>query len=273
MKPPPFAYHRPRTRAEVDGLLAEHGADAKVLAGGQSLLPIMNMRLSAPAHVIDINALEDEPAQPAAGDGTIRFGPLVRQAAAERWPGLRAQAPALAEAIGYTAHPAIRSRGTVVGSIAHADPAAELPAVLLALDGEVRARSAGGSRTIAARDFFVGALETALRPGEWLEEASVPAAPDGTGYAVEEFAYRHGDYAICGVVAAAKRSGEVTLVHFGVAPLAIRTELPDGRPDTIRGARADAELTDDLHATAAYRRRLAEVLGARAAARAAEAAA
>lgn len=272
MKPPPFAYHRPRTRAEVDRLLAEHGADAKVLAGGQSLLPIMNMRLSSPAHVIDINALEDEPSEPAVADGTIRFGPLVRQAAVERWPELSARAPALAEAIAFTAHPAIRSRGTLVGSIAHADPAAELPAVLLALDGTVRARSAEGKREIPARDFFVGALETALRPGEWLEDASLPAAADGAGYAVEEFAYRHGDYAICGVVAVARPTGEVTLVHFGVAPLAIRSELPDGRAETIREALAGAELNDDLHATEAYRRRLAEVLGARAAARAVEAA-
>jgi aerobic carbon-monoxide dehydrogenase medium subunit len=272
MKPPPFAYHRPTTRAAVDRLLAEHGHEAKILAGGQSLIPILNMRLSAPAHVIDINALEDEPSQPVLADGVVRFGPLVRQAAVERWPELATHAPALQEAIAYTAHPAIRSRGTVVGSIAHADPAAELPAVLHALDGEVKARSVDGTRSIPAREFFVGALETALRPNEWLEEASLPALRDGTGYAVEEFAYRHGDYAICGVVAVAKRSGEVTLVHFGVSPLAIRTELPDGRAETIREALADVEMNEDLHATAAYRRRLAEVLGARAAARAAEAA-
>jgi CO/xanthine dehydrogenase FAD-binding subunit len=272
MKPPPFAYHRPRTRAEVDRLLAEHGDEAKILAGGQSLLPIMNMRLSAPEHVIDINALEDEPSEPQLDDGVVRFGPLVRQAALERWAHLETNVPALKEAIAYTAHPAIRSRGTVVGSIAHADPAAELPAAVLALDGEVKARSAGGTRSIPARDFFLGALETALEATEWVEEVAVPTAQNGFGYAVEEFAYRHGDYAICGVVAVAKRSGETTLVHFGVSPLAIRTKLPDGRAETIREALADAEMSDDLHATAAYRRRLAEVLGARAAARAAEAA-
>jgi carbon-monoxide dehydrogenase medium subunit len=269
MKPPPFAYHRPRTRAEVDRLLAEHGPEAKVLAGGQSLLPIMNMRLSAPAHVIDINALEGEPSQPALDDGVIRFGPLVRQAAAERWPERPA---ALSEAIAYTAHPAIRSRGTIAGSIAHADPAAELPALLQALDGEVRARSADGARTIAAREFFVGALETSLRPDEWVDEVALPLPGPGTGCAVEEFAYRHGDYAICGVVAVARRGQGVTLVHFGVAPYAVRTELPDGAAETIREALADVEMSDDLHATAAYRRHLAEVLGARAAARAMEAA-
>ena len=174
MKPPPFAYHRPRTRAEVDHLLAEHGDEAKILAGGQSLLPIMNMRLSAPEHVIDINALEDEPSEPQLDDGVVRFGPLVRQAALERWADLESSVPALKEAIAYTAHPAIRSRGTVVGSIAHADPAAELPAALLALDGEVKARSAGGTREIPARDFFLGALETALEPTEWVEEVVVP---------------------------------------------------------------------------------------------------
>ena len=157
----------------------------------------------------------------------------------------------------------------MVGSIAHADPAAELPAVLLALDGEVKARSAAGTRAIPARDFFLGALETALEPTEWLEEVALPQAPGGT--AVEEFAYRRGDYAICGVVAVAKRTGETTLVHFGVSPLAIRTQLPDGRAETIREALADFEMTDDLHATAAYRRRLAEVLGVRAAARARQA--
>jgi aerobic carbon-monoxide dehydrogenase medium subunit len=269
MKPPPFAYHRPRTRAEVDRLLAEHGDEAKILAGGQSLLPIMNMRLSAPEHVIDINALEDEPSQPRLDDGVARFGPLVRQAAAGRWADT-VDFPALKEALAYTAHPAIRSRGTVVGSIAHADPAAELPAVLLALDGEVKARSAHGTRTIPARDFFLGALETALRPDEWLEEVALPNARDGT--AVEEFAYRHGDYAICGVVAVTERAGATTLVHFGVGPLPIRTELPDGRAETIREALADVEMTGDLHATAAYRRQLAEVLGARAAARAGQAA-
>jgi aerobic carbon-monoxide dehydrogenase medium subunit len=264
VKPPPFAYHRPRTRAEVDSLLAEHGSEAKILAGGQSLLPIMNMRLSAPAHVIDINALEDEPSQPVADDGVVRFGPLVRQAAAERWPE---RPPVLAETLAYTAHPAIRSRGTIVGSVAHADPAAELPALVQALDGEVRARSADGTRTIAARDFFLGALETALAPNEWLDEVALPLRTEGC--AVEEFAYRHGDYAICGVVAVAQAGGGVTLTYFGVAEQAVRSELPDGRPETIRDALAGVEMSDDLHATQAYRRHLATVLGARAAQRAA----
>jgi CO/xanthine dehydrogenase FAD-binding subunit len=266
MKPPPFAYHRPRTRAEVDRLLAEHGHEAKVLAGGQSLLPIMNMRLSAPAHVIDINGLDDEPSTPAVADGVVRFGPLVRQAAVERWAGLATHAPAIGAALQYTAHPAIRSRGTLAGSVAHADPSAELPAAVLALDGEVRCRSAQGTRTIRAREFFVGALETALKPTEWVDRVSVPAATPETGYAVEELARRHGDYAICGVVAVVRDGSAVTLVHFGIGELPHRTELDD--PGDLPDALAELEFTSDLHATAGYRRHLAHVLGERAARRA-----
>jgi CO/xanthine dehydrogenase FAD-binding subunit len=269
MKPPQFAYHRPATREAVDGLLAEHGDEAKILAGGQSLIPILNMRLSSPARLIDINGLEDEPSEPVLDGDVVRFSPLVRQAAAEHWPQLGSHAPAIGAALEYTAHPAIRSRGTVVGSVAHADPSAELPAALLALDGEVRCRSAEGVRSLPAREFFLGALETALRPTEWLEEVSVPVPHEGAGYAVEEFARRHGDYAICGVVAAA-RDGVVRLVHFGVGPLPVVTELADVAE--LPEALADEEFSTDLHATAAYRRHLAEVLGARAAERAMEAA-
>jgi CO/xanthine dehydrogenase FAD-binding subunit len=268
LKPPPFAYHRPETREEVDRLLAEHGEEAKILAGGQSLIPILNMRLSAPAHLIDINGLAGEPSEPVAENGVIRFSPLVRQGAAERWPQLAAHAPLIAEALSYTAHPAIRNRGTVVGSVAHADPSAELPAAVLALDGEMKVRSAEGTRTIPAREFFVGALETALRPGEWVEEVSVPARP--AGCAVEEFARRHGDYAICGVRAVA-RDGVLRLVHFGIADTPLVTELDETEGDVrgrIREALAGVELGDDLHGTERYRRHLAEELGARAAARA-----
>jgi carbon-monoxide dehydrogenase medium subunit len=253
MKPAPFAYHRPETREEVDRLLAELGGEAKILAGGQSLIPILNMRLGAPAHLIDVNALRDEPAQPFAEDGLIRFGPLVRHAALEGARGL------LGEAISYVGHPAIRSRGTFVGSIAHADPAAEMPAALLALDGEVRCRSARGTRLLPAREFFLGALENALAADEWVDEVSVPAH-DG-GHAVEEFARRHGDYAICGVMAVARAQG-VRLVHFGIGPLPVVTDLDD--PGDLPEALAGVDMTDDLHGSAAYRRHLAETLGARA---------
>jgi carbon-monoxide dehydrogenase medium subunit len=264
MKPPPFAYHRPDSRAAVDRLLADLGDEAKILAGGQSLIPILNMRLAAPAHLVDINGLGDEPREPAADDGVVRFGPLVRHADAER--GCH---PLLEEALTYVGHPAIRSRGTVVGSIAHADPAAELPAALLALDGEVRCRRAGGARSVPAREFFLGALENALEPGEWVDEVTVPAARAGTGFAVEEFARRHGDYAICGVMAVAHERG-VRLVHFGIGPLPVVTDLEDA--GGLREALGGVEFTDDLHGSAGYRRHLAIELGARAAARAREAA-
>jgi carbon-monoxide dehydrogenase medium subunit len=265
LKPPPFIYDRPDSRAAVDRLLAEHGNEAKILAGGQSLIPILNMRLSAPERLIDINGLTDEPGAPVHDDGVVRFGPLVRHADAEHGAH-----PLIDEAMQYVGHPAIRSRGTVVGSIAHADPAAEMPAVLLALDGEVRCRSARGTRTVPAREFFVGALECCLLPDEWAEEVTVPTAADGTGYAVEEFARRHGDYAICGVMAVAK-ADSVRLVHFGIAALPVVTDVAadDDVRARVREALADVEVADDLHGTERYRRHLAEVLGERAAARAA----
>jgi len=261
MKPPPFAYHRPDTRDAVDRLLAEHGEEAKILAGGQSLIPILSMRLAAPARLVDINGLADEPREPEVQDGRVSFGPLVRHADAE--PGCH---PLLEEALTYVGHPAIRSRGTVVGSIAHADPAAELPAALLALDGEVRCRSAAGTRTLPAREFFLGALENALKPGEWVDEVSVPA-DGGAPCAVEEFARRHGDYAICGVMAVARGDG-VRLVHFGIGPLPVVTDLDD--VGDLRDALAGTEMTDDLHGSADYRRHLAVELGTRAARRVTE---
>jgi CO/xanthine dehydrogenase FAD-binding subunit len=281
VKPPPFAYHRPETPEEVDRLLAEHGDEAKILAGGQSLLPILNMRLSAPAHLIDINRLADQPTEPALDDGVLRFAPLVRQSAVERWPELAATSPLIAQALAFTAHPAIRNRGTLVGSVAHADPSAELPAAVLALDGEVRCRSADGTRTLPAREFLLGALETARRPEEWVDEVSVPVAEAGAGYAVEEFARRRGDYAICGVMAVARRLADgvtVQLVHFGIADTPVRTDLglldTDVTEDALTGVvgevLAGVDWAGDLHASARYRRRLAEVLGARAAVRAVE---
>jgi CO/xanthine dehydrogenase FAD-binding subunit len=265
LKPPPFAYHRPESREAVDRLLAELGDEAKILAGGQSLIPILNMRLSSPAHLIDINGLAGEPHEPVRDDGAVRFGPLVRHADAEHGAH-----PLLDAAMEFVGHPAIRSRGTVVGSVAHADPAAEMPAALLALDGAVRLRCGRGSRTLSAQEFFVGALENACGGDEWVEEVSVPEALHGTGYAVEEFARRHGDYAICGVMAAAS-ADSVRLVHFGLASLPIVTDVAadDDVRARVREALADVDVADDLHGTARYRRHLAEVLGERAAARAA----
>ena len=264
MKPAPFAYHRPSTREEVDGLLAELGGDAKLLAGGQSLIPILNMRLAAPAHLIDINFLRDEPREPVLDGDAIAFGPLVRQAAAERSALVAERLPLLREVLGNVAHPAIRSRGTVVGSIAHADPAAELPALLVLLEGEARVRGAGGSRSVPAGELFASHLETTLQAGEWIEEVRLPVQ-DGRGGAFEEFSRRHGDYALCGVGALAG-GGEVALTFVGMGSVPLR--LTGGIDEAV--ARLEPE--DDIHASAEYRMHLARQLGERVARRAREAA-
>jgi carbon-monoxide dehydrogenase medium subunit len=253
VKPAPFAYHRPRTREEVDGLLAELGAEAKLLAGGQSLIPILNMRLAGPAHLIDLNFLEGEPAEPQLRDGALAFGPLVRLSAAERSALVAERLPLLAQALAHVAHPAIRSRGTVVGSIAHADPAAELPAVMALVEGEAGVRGARGRRTVPARELFAGALETSLDADEWIDEVRLPAHAGG---AFTEFARRHGDYALCGVAAL---PGALAFVGMGAVPE--RLELTEPLGDLIRDRLAPA---DDIHATARYRLWLAERLAARA---------
>jgi aerobic carbon-monoxide dehydrogenase medium subunit len=253
VKPAPFDYHRPSTREEVDGLLAQLGPEAKLLAGGQSLIPILNMRLAAPAHLIDLNFLRDEPAEPVLDDGALSFGPLVRQRAAERSPLVAEHLPLLHEVLQHVAHPAIRSRGTIVGSIAHADPAAELPALFVLLEGEARVRSAQGNRTIPAGELFASHLETTCRPGEWIEEVRLPLR---TGGAFEEFARRHGDYALCGVAALAT-DGAVALTFVGMGPTPVR--FVGG----VREAVDQLEPEDDIHATAGYRRHLALRLGER----------
>ncbi|HEX2049607.1 MAG TPA: FAD binding domain-containing protein [Actinomycetota bacterium] len=264
MKPPPFTYHRAETRDELDDLLARLGDDAKVLAGGQSLLPVLNMRLASPAHLVDVNFLRDEPAEPRDAGDAVTFGPLVRQAAAERSELVARRAPLVHEALQFVAHPAIRSRGTVCGSVAHADPAAELPAVMTALDATVTARSARGTRSIAAREFFVGPFATALEPGEWVEEVRVPAQTAGTGWAFEEFARRAGDYALCGVAAVAPAQGVATLAYLGVTDTPMRVNPEADDEDALRAALADVDVAEDIHATSRYRSHLAVKLGARA---------
>jgi CO/xanthine dehydrogenase FAD-binding subunit len=262
VKPAPFAYHRPGTREEVDGLLAELGPEAKLLAGGQSLIPILNMRLAAPAHVVDLNFLRDEPAEPVLDDGALVFGPLVRQAAAERSPVVAERLPLMREVLAHVAHPAIRSRGTVVGSVAHADPAAELPVLLVLMEGEARVRGANGQRNVPAGELFAGHLETTLQPGEWIEEVRLPVQ-DGRGGAFEEFARRHGDYALCGVAALTTDDG-VALSFVGMGPVPLRLE------GDVATAVARLEPEDDIHASARYRLHLAERLGERVARRARE---
>jgi carbon-monoxide dehydrogenase medium subunit len=274
LKPPPFEYHRAGTREEVTALLRDHGDEGKILAGGQSLVPMLNFRLSHPGHLIDLNHLDGEPSEPRLDGGTVVFGPLVRQVAAERSDVVREHVPLLQLALRHVAHPAIRTRGTVVGSIAHADPAAEMPAVLVALGGEVVARSHAGSRTIAASDFFAGPLMNSLQPDEWVTEVRFPAARAGESFAFEEFSRRSGDYALCGVAAAA-RGGTITLAYLGVGVTPVVLELSSAAADegALRAEIEDAvrrELSpyDDIHATGAYKSFLAVNLGLSAARRA-----
>lgn len=278
MKPPPFTYHRPDDRAEVDALLAELGDDAKILAGGQSLVPILNMRLAEPGHLVDINHLRHEPSQPEESESSVAFGPLVRQGEIEESTLVARRVPLLADAIRHVAHPAIRSRGTVTGSIAHADPAAELPAVLVALDGEVVARSRAGARVIPALDFFAGPLENSLQPTEWVAETRWPARASDTGYAFEEFARRSGDYALCGVAAVVEKSDgnrfEATLAYLGMGdvPTRLQTraiEVSDV-DDAVASLTESLDPISDIHAGRDFRMHLARTLGARAVRRAAE---
>ncbi len=209
MKPAPFEYHAPGSVEEACSMLASL-EDAKVLAGGQSLIPLLNFRLARPDHLVDINRLPGLD-RVYARDGGVAVGALVRQSDAETDPLLRERCPLVGLALGHVAHHVIRNRGTVVGSLAHADPAAELPAALLALGGQVVARSTRGERRIEAADFFLGTLEPALEPDELAVEAWFPdfAGP----VALVEECRRHGDFALAGVARAGDR-----LALFGVAP-------------------------------------------------------
>ncbi|NUR25425.1 MAG: xanthine dehydrogenase family protein subunit M, partial [Catenulispora sp.] len=199
MKPPPVVYHGPDTLDEAVRLLAEHGAEAKVLAGGQSLVPMLNMRLTAPARLVDVNRL-DELAYVHSDRHGVRVGALARHADVERATHAFEAIPLLRQAVRTVAHPTIRNRGTTVGSLVHADPCGEMPAVLALLDGEVLLRSErGGERTVAASDFFVGPMESACREDEIAVEAFFPRPAGRTGSDWRELSRRNGDYALCGV--------------------------------------------------------------------------
>ena len=281
MKPPPFTYHRPAEVAEAVQLLADlhaRGELAKVLAGGQSLVPLLSMRLVSPAHVVDVGALPGLDEVAVTGR-RVSVGALVRHRTLERHQPAHAVLPVLRQALLQVAHPTIRNRGTVVGSLCHADPSAELPAVLSLLDGQVVARSVRGERTVAAADLFVGPLETSLAEDELAVAAHFPALPEGTGTSVVELARRHGDYAVCGVVAAGTVDPErkvvaarATYVSAGttLAPVDLLGPVAGVSPEdadwtACGGLARDAVVTeDDLHASAAYRSRLVAVLTERA---------
>ncbi len=265
MKPPPFSYARPETLDEALGVLAEVGEDGKVLAGGQSLLPLLSMRLAAPHVLVDINRL-DELAYVRADPDGVRIGALARHAAVERSADAARVQPLLRAALRLVAHPTIRNRGTSVGSLVHADPAAELPAVLAVLGGSVRIASTAGVRDVAAADFFRGPLESAVAPGELAVEAFVPALAPDTAVAVCEVSRRHGDYAVCGVAAVVGPDG-ARLGFLSVAPTPQVVTVEDLRD--VADAVADAVRPEaDIHASAAYRRHLAITLARRAVAEA-----
>ena len=276
MKPAPFAYAKARSLDEAVALLG--GKDARLLAGGQSLIATLNMRLSAPALLIDINGIGGLDGI-ALKNGSVEIGALTRYAAAERSDIIAEYAPLIATAIPHIGHPAIRNRGTLGGSIAFADPAAELPACLLALGGEVTATGPKGKRTIKAEDFFKSLFETALGPQDVLTAIRVPAADKNTRVGFAELARRHGDYAILGLAACARGNGrklaDVRLAYFGVGATPIRaqkseTALASGDVEAAVVA-LDLEPPDDVQATGAAKKHLAGVLLRRVAAQLMEA--
>ncbi len=286
MKPPPFEFFAPTSLREAAEILEKYGGEAKVLAGGQSLLPLLNMRLARPAALVDINRISElDYIRPE--NGSIAIGAGARHRAVERSADVRRLQPLLAEAVRFIAHPQIRNRGTVCGSIAHADPAAELPAVCVALGAEMTAVSNEGQRLIEASDFFVTYLTTALEPDEILTEVRFPVLPPRTGWGFREVSRRHGDFALAGAAAALTldpggRCSDARLVIFGAGPTPVRaaraeTLLKGQQPSPEALAAAAEEVgreieepISDIHASAAFRRHLAKTMAGRALADAAQ---
>jgi len=279
VKPAPFGYHRPATVAEAVALLDALRDDVKVLAGGQSLVSLMNFRLSVPAELVDINGIAELTGHDVTGD-VLRLGALTRHHELERSATVRGAAPLLALAAPYVGHPQIRSMGTLGGSLSHADPAAELPGIMLALDARMVVASARGERIVPAAEFFVSHFTTALQPDELLTAVEVPVAPERTGHAFLEVAARYGDFALVGAGAAVTVDAdgvitEARIACTSVAPTPVRAAAAE---ELLRGATPDADVlaeverlvagalepTPELKASAAYKRRTAGVLVARA---------
>ena len=284
MKPIRFDYFDPESIPEAVALLREHGPDAKLLAGGQSLVPLLNMRLARPTAIVDLNRVPGLDYIREEGS-YLAIGALTRQRAIERSEVVATRQPLLHAATRLIAHPQIRNRGTAGGSLAHADPAAEYPAVALALGAQLRVAGPGGERTLTASDFFVTYLTTALEPDEMLVEVRVPVLAPRTGWSFQEVSRRHGDFALAGAAVRLSLDGETCsssrIVLFGVAPVPVRATAAE---EVIAGERAGTDLFEsagraaagaleeplsDVHATAEYRRHLASVLTRRAIAEAA----
>jgi len=279
VKPAAFLYAAPETVEETLALLAEYGPDAKLLAGGQSLMPLLNMRLARPSVLVDLNrvtALDFI----AATNGEVRIGAMTRQRAAERSPVVAARLQLMAEALRWVGHPQIRNRGTIGGSLAHADPSAELPAVAAVLGATFVVTGQGGARLLSPDDFFVGYLTTAMQPDEVLTEIWVPAMAADAGWAFVEVARRHGDFALVGAAAVVHPAGDgrfrdVRLAFIGVGPAPIRIKEAEAALEgrtfeeglLVDVARLVADRLDpesDIHASAAYRKHVAGVLARRA---------
>lgn len=263
MKPAAFDYIRADSAQETVDLLARHGDEAKILAGGQSLMAMLNIRLAQPNMLVDISRCRDLD-YARIENGKLAVGAAATQASVENRPALAGEVPLLALAFPSISHFQVRNRGTVCGSVAHADPSAELPLCLTALQGEVVLRSKAGRRVLKADDFFQGMLMTAVRPGEIVEEVRYPLRRAGTGYAFEEVSTRHGDFAIV-ALAAVVDADAIELTVGGVADRPQRKRWP-----RLAGAELEGELNDfaweleaqgDTHASAAYRRHLVRELG------------
>ena len=286
MKPPAFDYAAPTSVGEAVGLLEQHGGEAKVLAGGQSLMPLLNMRLARPGLLVDLGRVAGLDYVRESGSDLV-VGAMTPQRSVERSPLVARLNPLLHAAVRFIAHPQIRNRGTIGGSLAHADPAAECPAIALALDAELRAVGPGGERTIAAADFFVTYLTTVLEPTEVLTEVRFPGLPARAGWSFQEVARRHGDFALAGAVTILALDGggrcasaRVVLFGVGATPLRARAveEVVVGvqpasavfEQAAARAAREIDEPLTDVHGSGAYRRHLAEVLTRRGLTEAAE---
>ncbi|NJN83231.1 MAG: xanthine dehydrogenase family protein subunit M [Caldilineaceae bacterium] len=278
MKPAPFDYFAPQSTDEALHLLAEHGYDAKLLAGGQSLIPAMNFRLAQPAALIDLNCIDELAFVEPTDDGGVRIGAMTRQSTLERSELIRTRAPLLHATMPHIAHRQIRNRGTLGGSLAHADPAAELPVVAVALAAHLRLRSRAGERWLSAADCYVGLFTTDLADDEMLVEIDLPPMPPRSGWSFREIARRRGDYAIVGVAAFVTldetgRCSQARLVYLSVGEGPTQAfagqQLLTGETPSAEliaaaaetAAHQDIDPTGDIHASIAFRRHLAGVLG------------
>lgn len=281
MKPPPFKYIAPNSLEEALELMAEHGDEAKILAGGQSLIPAMNFRVLQPSVLVDLNRVAELDYIREADEGALAIGAMTRQRAVEVSGEVEHRVPLMHEAMPHVAHPQIRTRGTVGGSLVHADPAAELPAVAIAAGAKLKVAGAEGNRWIGAADCFVGMFTTKVQPGEILLEVAFPAPKPGAGWSFMESSRRRGDYAMMGVAVSVRMNGggvceraRLVYLNAGDGPIAASVSaaiLEGERPSQEAIAAAAAEASENeidpfgnVHATADFQRHLARVLTERA---------